>query len=91
MPRYGGPRDANQSDIVKTLEQIPGLKVFDLGAVGDDFPDIIIGYKGVNYLVELKTERGRVSAGQDTFNKEWTGQTDICRSLDEILELISVK
>lgn len=91
MPRYGGPRDANQSDLIQALEQIPGLTVIDLGAVGDDVPDLLIGFMHRNFLVEVKTLTGRLSPGQDKFDKEWPGQTDVCRTLDEILTVIGLK
>ena len=91
MPRYGGTRDANQSKLVQALEQIPGLDVVDLGAVGDDVPDILIGYMHRNFLVEIKTPTGRLSPGQKEWHINWPGQNAICRTLDDILKVIGLK
>ena len=89
-PRYTPP-DANQGDIVKALLQIPGVDVIDLREVGNDCPDILIGYESDNYLIELKTEKGKVKPGQQRHYDEWPGQTAIARSLDDVLMIIGIE
>ena len=46
--------DNNQREIVKKLRKIPGVTVSITSALGDGFPDIVVGYKGVNHLIEIK-------------------------------------
>ena len=89
-PRYTAP-DSNQNDIIHALNQIPALDVIDLREVGDDCPDVLIGYAGVNYLVEIKTPTGRMKPGQIRHFEEWPGQTAIARSLDDVLKIIGVE
>lgn len=88
-PRFT-PNDANQGDILKELRKIPALDIIDLTEVGDDCPDILLGYQRKNWLVEIKTTTGRVKPGQKRHHREWPGQTAICRSLDDILRLIGL-
>lgn len=89
-PRYTPP-DANQGDIVKALLQIPGVAVIDLREVGNDCPDILIGYESDNFLIELKTAKGKVKPGQQRHYEEWPGQTAIARSLDDVLMIIGIE
>lgn len=49
--------DANQRSIVADLRAI-GATVEDLHEVGDGCPDIAVGFRGQNYLFEIKTESG---------------------------------
>ena len=43
--------DDNQKQLVKTLRGIPGVSVSITSALGDGFPDIVVGYKKQNYLL----------------------------------------
>ena len=89
-PRYTPP-DANQNEIVAELLKIPALSVIDLREVGNDCPDILIGYHGDNFLIEIKTAKGKVKPGQQRHYDEWPGQTAIARSLDDVLMIIGIE
>jgi hypothetical protein len=90
-PRYTRP-DANQPELVKALEKIPGLGVLDMHDCGvPNFPDLILGWQNVNYFVELKTEKGKPSTGQVLFSITWPGQYALCRNLDDVLKAIGVE
>jgi hypothetical protein len=58
MSRYrrrpSGHKDANHDAVVKELRQL-GATVLDTHALGDDAPDLVVGYQGVTALVELKS------------------------------------
>jgi len=88
-PRFT-PNDANQPEILRVARQIPGLDYIDLTEVGDDCPDTLFGYKGVNYLAEIKTQKGRMRPGQERHHREWPGQTTVIRSPDDLLKLIGL-
>ena len=88
-PRFT-PNDANQGEIVKGLAGIPGLAIIDLTEVGSDCPDLIVGYGGFNYFVEIKTETGKLKFGQKRHFKDWPGQTAVARSLDDVLRIIGL-
>ncbi len=65
--------DENQKQIVKQLRAF-GASVHSLAMVGNSFPDIICGYKGKNFLFEIKTDTGKLSPGQVEFQQNWNGQ-----------------
>jgi Holliday junction resolvase len=45
--------DANQSELVDALRKF-GATVTPTHATGAGFPDLVVGYQGVNYLLEIK-------------------------------------
>ena len=84
--------DANQSDVVKDLRQI-GATVQTLHNLGRGCPDLLIGFRGVNYLVELKdgdkfASQQQLTMDERLWHDQWRGQVAVCNSLDEILNLI---
>lgn len=46
--------DKNQQDIVDELRDL-GISVLILSQVGGGCPDLLIGHRGKNYLIEVKT------------------------------------
>lgn len=45
--------DDNQVEVVRKLRLL-GASVTDLSAVGAGCPDLLVGYRGANYLLEVK-------------------------------------
>ena len=88
-PRYTPP-DANQNGIVAALRQIPGVTVIDLREVGKGVPDLIVGRDSKNYLIELKTPKGKLRLIQALHTQTWKGQTAVCRSMDDVLQVIGL-
>lgn len=80
-------RDANQDEIVRAFEQL-GCSVADTSALGDDFPDIVVGTAGRNLLVEIKTDAGKLSHGQDGFRERWRGRYDVVRNCGDVVLLV---
>lgn len=85
--------DSNHAEIIKALRKIPNLSVFSTHEVGKGFPDIVIGYKGINYLIEIKDGNKPPSARKLTdvevkFHQDWKGQIKIVNNLDEVLNLL---
>lgn len=82
--------DANQSAIVAVLREV-GATVVDLSAVGKGCPDLLVGFRGVSYLLEVKNVKGRnkTTADQDVFYAWWRGApVTIVRTADEALQAI---
>jgi hypothetical protein len=52
--RPSGHKDANHDAIVRELRQL-GASVLETHALGSDAPDLIVGYRGVTALVEVKS------------------------------------
>ena len=78
--------DANQSEIISLLRQIPGVRVELIGRP----VDLLVGYRGHNFLIEVKNKHGRdtLTDAQRKFIPDWTGQVRVAHTFDEILELI---
>lgn len=88
--------DENQNGIVESLRGIPGVSVHITSQLGDGFVDIIVGYKGVNYLVELKDgnkppSQRKLTDDEIAWHSKWKGQKAVCNSFDEVFELIMNK
>lgn len=90
LPKYRHRRDKNESGIVKALRDIPGLSVVVLSA--KDVPDLLIGYQGNNFLVEVKNKQGlnRLQEGQSEFLENWKGQVAVAHSLEDILDILGI-
>lgn len=67
MPRHGR-RDSNEDEIVHALEQA-GATVWRL----DTPMDLLVGFRGVTYLIDPKTETGRPTKLQNDFLESWRG------------------
>ena len=88
--------DDNQREIVKKLRKIPGVTVSITSALGDGFPDIVVGYKGVNHLIEIKDgskppSRRKLTPAEEKFHDLWTGRVDICNSFEEVIKVLNIK
>lgn len=94
MARRAARVDANQKIIVKALRQ-SGATVEHLHAVGSGCPDILVGYRGSNYLMEIKDGKkppsGRkLTPDQVEWHGAWRGQVAIVKSVTEALSVIGV-
>ena len=79
--------DANHGVIVAALRQV-GASVQDLAKVGQGCPDILVGYRGQNYLMEIKTNKGKATLPQIAWDTFWQGQVVVVRDVDEALHVI---
>ena len=82
-----GRVDKNQQQIVSALRKL-GCSVAITSDVGVGFPDLVIGLNGVNFMVELKSEGGKLRESQVKFHKKWQGQIATCWNLEEVLKVI---
>jgi len=86
--------DSNQNQVVKNLRQL-GISVAITSSLGKGFPDLVIGYKGKNYLIELKDgaktkSQKKLTTDEQDFFDSWKGQISKCENIDEILKLIKI-
>lgn len=83
--------DQNQKSIVKTLRMY-GLSVFDLSAVGKGICDLIVGFRGKNYLIEIKNpeRKWKHTAEQEKFIRTWKGQRYTAETAEEILKYLGL-
>ena len=93
MPRTKARVDANQAEIVQALRQV-GASVCYTHMLGQGVPDLLIGYRGVVYLLEVKDGRKSRSRRQLTeaeaeWHAAWRGRpVDIVESVDDALRAI---
>ena len=91
----GRKTDANQASIMAALRQV-GATVVDLSAVERGVPDLLVGFRGHTYLLEVKNKAGRnrLTADQDVFLAWWHGvppvivynETDALIAIDAVRE-----
>ena len=87
--------DDNQKLIVNAL-RIAGASVQSLAATGKGCPDLLVGYGGVNYLMEIKDGNKVPSAQKLTIDQEhwhsvWKGAVHIVKNENEALKILKAK
>lgn len=85
-----GATDANQPAIVAALRSV-GASVEDLSQVGAGVPDLLVGYRGRNYLIEVKTASGKLTKHQEKWHPLWRGQVAIARTPEEAWAIIGAE
>ena len=89
--RHKASLDANHTEIVAGLRQI-GATVVDLAKVGKGCPDILVGFRGKTYLMEIKTKTGYVRATQEQFFRSWNGgHIAVVRSVDDAYNVLTME
>jgi hypothetical protein len=83
--RHAAKRDANEGDIVAYLRAV-GCKVDRISGTGT--PDLLIGYRGINLLMEVKMPGKKLRPAQEEWHKEWTGQKAVVESVDDAAVII---
>lgn len=89
---HNAKKDANHSEIVDALRRI-GCTVRDLNDKG--LPDLLVGIRGVNILLEIKDgskppSARKLTADQEKFFAEWKGQRAVVNSVDAALEVVGM-
>ena len=84
--------DDNQKAIVNVLRQI-GASVQSLAATGKGCPDLLVGYHGINYLMEIKDgdkvlSKQKLTIDQEHWHSLWRGSVHIVKSVDEALKIL---
>jgi Holliday junction resolvase len=84
--------DDNQKAIVNVLRQI-GASVQSLAATGKGVPDLLVGYHGINYLMEVKDgdkvlSKQKLTIDQEHWHNLWRGSVYIVKSVDEALKIL---
>ncbi|MDS7929253.1 hypothetical protein RMB13_07145 [Acinetobacter sp. V102_4] len=85
--------DANQTEIVKALRQV-GASVQSLASTGKGCPDLLVGFRGVNWLLEIKDGQKVKSARKLTpdqveWHESWRGRVYIVESVDQAISLLN--
>jgi hypothetical protein len=70
LHRRAARRDANEAKIVAALRQV-GATVERLSI--EDVPDLLVGFRGETYLLEVKSGHGDLRPGQIRWLTAWRG------------------
>ena len=84
--------DANQDTIVSAFRTM-GASVRPLHAVGEGLLDLLVGYRGVNLIVEVKDgdkppSARKLTEPQKKFFREWRGQACVVKNVEEAAALL---
>lgn len=86
--------DANHAEIVAHLKAI-GCSVLSLAAVGKGCPDLLVGRRAVNVLIEVKNplqkpSKRKLNEGQVDFHRRWGGQIAVAHTPAEAEAVVMV-
>ena len=87
MMRRAARTDANQSAIVAALRQ-RGASVEIIARLGEGLPDLLVGYRRRNLLMEVKVGRRKLTPAEAKWHAAWRGQVAVVRSEAEALALL---
>ncbi len=86
--------DVNQPEIVAALRKV-GATVQSLAATGDGCPDLLVGFKGQTYLLEIKDGQKvpsaqKLTTDQVAWHSVWSGgNLTVVKTIDEALKAIN--
>lgn len=78
--RTDARKDSNQARLVDDLRKI-GATVEILSGRG--LPDLLVGFRRLNFLLEVKAPGGELTRAQSDFFRLWRGQAAIVTALED--------
>jgi Holliday junction resolvase len=83
--------DLNHREIVEALLDV-GASVLSIAQIGNDAPDIIAGFRGVDIMMEIKRDaKAKLRPGQLLFATSWRGKPVVrVNSVDDALRAIGL-
>ena len=90
--RRAARSDANHGAIVQALLEL-GCTVQSLAAVGGGVPDLLIGWRGMCLLFEVKdggkppSER-KLTPDQVRWHRDWRGQVAVVETVDDAIQAV---
>lgn len=84
--------DDNQAAIVSAL-RLMGCSVQHLHSVGEGTPDLLVGFRAKNLLLECKDgakppSKQKLTPQQVEWHRDWRGQVAVVRSENEAIEAV---
>jgi Holliday junction resolvase len=85
--------DKNQREIVAALRKI-GCSVYPTHMVGHGFVDLVAGFRGKNFLLEIKDgslppSRKKLTTDEKLFHFGWRGEAKIVYSAEEAIAYVT--
>lgn len=92
--RRAARADANQPVLVEALREL-GATVQPLHTVGQGCPDLLVGYRGQNVLLEVKNpaqdrSHRALTEPEKRWHREWRGQVIVVETLDDVLKALGI-
>lgn len=92
--RRAAKTDRNQGEIVKALRGV-GATVQPLHAVGQGCPDLLVGWRGINILIEVKDwnqppSKRVLTDDQVEWHGGWKGQVAKVETVDAALAILEI-
>lgn len=81
--------DQNHGEIVKALRKV-GVSVADTHGL-PGFVDLVCGYRGRSYLLEVKDRNGELTEDQTKFVLGWRGDYHVVRSVTDALAVFGMR
>ena len=90
--RRAARTDQNQASIVSAFRQ-RGATVQPLHTIGAGCPDLLVGWRGQNYLIEVKDgskspSKQRLTDDEKRWLQQWRGQVCIVSNVEQAIELL---
>ena len=89
MGRRAARVDQNQREIAAALRKV-GASVQHLHTVGKGCPDLLVGIRGRNLLMEVKMPNEDLNQEQQDWRLMWMGQSCIVRSPAEAIAAAAI-
>ena len=77
--------DKNQKQVVKELREL-GFSVALTHMVHKGFPDFVVGFHGLNILIELKSENGTLTKDETVFINTHKGKVIVAYSTLDVVD-----
>ena len=74
-------RDKNEKRLVDFLRRC-GASIAYLDDPG--VPDLLVGYCGLNLLLEVKGQKGKLTSAQKSFIQNWSGTVYVVRTIRDV-------
>ena len=86
--------DANQAAIVEALRKC-GCSVAVTSSIGGGFPDLAVGFRRLNFLLEVKDGRKPPSARKLTeaeriWHLTWRGRVEVVECVEDALKVVGL-
>lgn len=84
--------DANQNQVIAALRRV-GATVEPIHMLGKGRPDLLVGFRGQNYLLELKDgskppSARRLTPDEERWRADWRGQAAVAGDIESALRCI---
>lgn len=90
--RRAAKKDISQDEIVKRLRSCGVSVEPKMARIGQGVPDLLCGYRGHNFLLEVKTggtpSARKLTADEVAWHDSWGGQVHVVSDWEEAMKVI---